>query len=130
MPIKFEDLGNEDSRLYTRDEYVVINKKYEHNRFEILKCITHEYRHAFQHFYAYLFNDNRALRWKELLASQVNSSNINSDCSNYINQELEIDAFAFTKFYLKVYEGIEVKNRIDGLDEVLDEYIEKCKRIM
>ena len=65
-----------------------------------------------------------------MLASQVNSSNINSDDSNYINQELEIDAFAFTKFYLKVYEGIEVKNRIDGLDEVLDEYIEKCKRIM
>lgn len=65
-----------------------------------------------------------------MLASQVNSSNINSDGSNYIDQEFEIDAFTFTKFYLKVYEGIEVKNRIDGLDEVLDEYIEKCKRIM
>ena len=27
-------------------------------------------------------------------------------------------------------EEIEVKNRIDGLDEVLEEYIAKCKRIM
>lgn len=67
LPIKFEDLGDEDSRLYTRDEYVGINKKYENNRLEILKCITHEYRHAFQHFYAYLFNDNRALRWKKIV---------------------------------------------------------------
>ena len=27
LPIKFEGLGDEDSRLYTRDEYVGINKK-------------------------------------------------------------------------------------------------------
>ena len=55
---------------------------------------------------------------------------MNDDGSNYINQELEIDAFAFTKFYLENYEDIEVINRIDGLDKYLDLYIKNNIRIM
>lgn len=30
LPIKFEDLGDEDSRLYTQEEYVGIKKKYKY----------------------------------------------------------------------------------------------------
>lgn len=55
---------------------------------------------------------------------------MNEDGSNYINQELEIDVFAFTKFYLKKYEHIDVKNKMDGLDIYLDEYIIKNISIM
>ena len=98
LPIKFKDLGDEDSRLYTRDVYVGINKKYKDNYEEIAKCIAHEYRHVFQIFYAELFHDERAARWKGLLRTQINSSTMNDEGSNYINQYLEIDAFAFNKF--------------------------------
>lgn len=28
LPIKFEDLGDEDSRLYTRDEFIINSKKF------------------------------------------------------------------------------------------------------
>ena len=31
LQIKFEDLGDEDSRFYTQEEYVGINKKYKDN---------------------------------------------------------------------------------------------------
>ena len=130
LPIKYEDLGDEDSRLYTQEEYVGINKKYKDNYEEIAKCIAHEYRHVFQIFYASLFQDERAARWKGLLSTQINSSTMNDDGSNYINQELEIDAFAFTKYYLESYEDIEVINRIDGLDKYLDLYIKNNIRIM
>lgn len=130
LPIKFEELGNEDSRLYTQEEYVGINKKYKDDYEELAKCIAHEYRHVFQIFYASLFQDGRATRWKGLLKTQINSSTMNDDGSNYINQELEIDAFASTKFYLENLEDIEVINRIDGLDKYLDLYIENNKRIM
>lgn len=55
---------------------------------------------------------------------------MSEDGSNYINQELEIDAFAFTKFYLKEYEHIDAQNKIEGLDEYLDAYIIKNSDIL
>ena len=123
LPIKFEELGEEDSRLYIKEEYVGINIKYKNNYLECAKCITHEYRHVFQLFYANLFDTKTAIRWKKLLATHINSLTISLDGSNYINQELEIDAFAFTRFYLNRYEHINVKNKMDDLDEYLDVYI-------
>ena len=130
LPIKFEDLGEEDSRLYIKEECVGINIKYKDNYLECAKSITHEYRHVFQIYYANLFNNELAFRWKKLLATQINSSTMNKDGSNYINQELEIDAFAFTKFYLKKYEHIDVKNKMDWLDDYLDAYIVNNINIM
>ena len=130
LPIKFEQLGAEDSRLYLKEEYVGINVKYKNDYLECAKSITHEYRHVFQIFYANLFNTETAIRWKKLLATHINSLNMNEDGSNYINQELEIDAFAFTKFYLKQYEHINVENKMNGIDEYLDAYIMKNISIM
>ncbi len=130
LPIKFEELGEEDSRLYIKEEYVGISIKYKNNYLECAKSITHEYRHVFQMFYANLFNTETAVRWKKLLVTQINSSTMNEDGSNYINQELEIDAFAFTKFYLREFEHINVENKMNGIDEYLDAYIMKNIMIM
>ena len=130
LSIKFEDLVEEDSRLYTQEEYVGINVKYKNDYLECAKAITHEYRHVFQIFYANLFDTETAIRWKQLLATHINSATMNENGANYINQELEIDAFAFTKFYLKQYEHIDVKNKMYGLDKYLDAYIIKNIKIM
>lgn len=86
--------------------------------------------HVFQIFYANLFKTELAIRWKKLLPNLVNSSTINANGDNYINQELEIDAFVFTKFYLKEYEHIDVQNKIEGLDKYLDLYIMKNRSIL
>lgn len=123
-------MGEEDSRLYLKEEYVGINIKYMNNYLECAKSITHEYRHVFQIFYANLFETDLAIKWKELLATHINSSTFSENGSNYINQELEIDAFAFTKFYLKKYEHIDVQNKIEGLDDYLYAYIIKNSDIM
>jgi len=37
----------DDSRLYIKEEYVAINKKFENDYVECAKAITHEYRHVF-----------------------------------------------------------------------------------
>ncbi len=113
----------DDSRLYIKEEYVSINIKFENDYVECAKAIAHEYRHIFQIFYANLFSDDRAKRWREELSTIVNTSNMDDEGSNYISQELELDAFAFTKNYLNEYESIKVKNKIDGYDEVTDKYI-------
>lgn len=122
LDIKFEEMID-DSRLYIKEEYVGINKKFESNYEECAKAIAHEYRHVFQFFYINLFPGDRSYRWRKEMSDAVNTSNINETGFNYINQEIELDAFAFTKFYLETFESIQVHNRITGLDSIIDKYI-------
>lgn len=129
LVIKFEDL-NDDSRLYIKENYVAINKKYENDYEECAKSIAHEYRHVFQIFYVNLFSNDRSIRWKKELQGVVNSSNMDSNGSNYIAQEIELDAFAFTKYYLEKYENMKVDNKIDKLDFYIQEYIRGSKDIL
>lgn len=129
LEIKFEQMID-DSRLYIKEEYVAINKKFENDYVECAKAITHEYRHVFQIFYANMFNDERAKRWRLEFSTLVNTSNMSKSGSNYIKQELEIDAFAFTKYYLENYEKIQVKNKIAKLDEYITKYIELTLNIL
>jgi len=63
LEINFEEMID-DSRLYIKEEYVAINKKFENDYVECAKAIAHEYRHVFQLFYANTLNDNRARRWR------------------------------------------------------------------
>lgn|SRR5690554_4887524 len=122
LDIKFEEMID-DSRLYIKEEYVAINKNFENDYVECTKAIAHEYRHAFQIFYANMFNDDRAKRWRIELSTFVNTSNMNNKGSNYISQELELDAFAFTKYYLEKFESISVMNKIYGFDTLIEKYI-------
>jgi len=129
LDIKFEDL-TDDSRLYIKENYVAINKKHENDYEECAKCIAHEYRHIFQLFYVNIFNDERSERWKKELQGAVNSSNMDNTGSNYISQEIELDAFAFTKYYLENFEGIQVVNKIDKLDQYILNYLKLAIEIM
>ena len=107
-----------------------INKKFENDYEECAKSIAHEYRHVFQIFYISLFDNDRSKRWKKELQGVINSSNMDSNASNYIAQEIELDAFAFTKYYLEEFENIEVVNKIDKLDVYILEYIKRSKDIL
>jgi len=129
LDIKLEDL-TDDSRLYIKENYVAINTKYENDYEECAKCIAHEYRHVFQLFYVNIFNDERSIRWEKELQGVINSSNMDSNGSNYIAQEIELAAFAFTKYYLEEFENIEVVNKIDKLDFYILEYIKRSKDIL
>ena len=129
LDIRFEDL-TDDSRLYLKENYVAINKKYENDYEECAKSIAHEYRHVFQIFYISLFNNDRSKRWKKELQGAINSSNIDSTGNNYITQEIELDAFAFTKYYLEKYENMKVTNKIGKLDFYILEYMKRSKDVI
>ena len=63
ITIKYEELLEDDSRLYIDDDpYIGINIKYINDYDECAKCVAHEMRHIFQIFYSQLFNDDRARR--------------------------------------------------------------------
>lgn len=124
ITIKYEELDEDDSRLYVDgNPYIGINNKYKNDYEESAKCVAHEMRHIFQIFYAQLFNDERAKRWMKELSHTINSSNLAE--GDYASQELELDAFAFTKFYLEAFEGIKVINKIPGYEEIIVKYIKK-----
>ncbi|MDD4157424.1 MAG: hypothetical protein PHY08_12735 [Candidatus Cloacimonetes bacterium] len=55
---------------------------------------------------------------------------MDSNGSNYIAQEIELDAFAFTKYYLEKYENMKVDNKIDKLDFYIQKYIRGSKDIV
>jgi len=57
LEIKFEEMID-DSRLYIKEEYVAINKKYENNYVECAKAIAHEYRHVFQFYYIHFSQES------------------------------------------------------------------------
>lgn len=123
LPVTFEDLGIDDSRLYLENEYIAINIKHKNNFLECAKCLTHENRHVFQVIYCNIYDNARSARWKQLLSTQINSTNLNGNYDKYLSQELEIDAFAFTRYYLKKFHNINVENKIKGFDFLLDNYI-------
>lgn len=109
LEIKFEKIID-DSRLYPKDGIIVINEKNKANYVECAKSLAHEYRHVFQIYYANLMNDELAKIWREELGTAKNSNNINinnaTEFTEYSLQMIEIDAEAFTVYYLNEYENI------------------------
>lgn len=70
-------------------------------------CIAHEYRHAFQIYWAELMDDNIAKIWRKEIITAKNSSNTimhdRKDLERYNLQAIEVDAEAFAIYYLRTY---------------------------
>lgn len=102
LEIKFDKIID-DSRLYPKKGFIVINEKYKANYIECAKSLAHEYRHVFQIYYANLMNDELAKIWRDELWTAKNSNNINinnaTEFTEYSLQMIEIDAEAFTVYY-------------------------------
>ena len=124
LEIKFEKIID-DSRLYPKEGLIVINEKYKDNYIECAKSLAHEYRHVFQIYYANLMNDELAKIWREELHSVVTSGD-----TGYEMQLLEIDAFAFTQYYLENVEGIKTEHPNTIYQEIIEKFIKKYKGIL
>lgn len=130
IPIEFVALDGEDSRLelkpttrilisdhtYIKDEYYAL-------------CIAHEYRHAFQIYWASFMNDKLAEIWREELQDAKNSENINpsnqEEYTRYKMQAIEIDAEAFAIYYLRKYENINISRKEAWMQNLIEVYIKK-----
>ena len=130
LEIKFDKIID-DSRLYPKESLIVINEKYKDNYIECAKSLAHEYRHVFQIYYANLMNDELAKIWREELGTAKNSNNIDlnnqGEYAKYKMQVIEIDAEAFTVYYLKEYENIEYKINNIFTKKLVELYTKKYK---
>ena len=125
VPILFEDLGEEDSRIYFKEQYIAISKRYSKDYEECIKCIAHEYRHLFQFYLVTLFKDDKtvigdlARLYKEDFDNQIGIDNY----QKYMMQVIEVDAYAFTKVYLKKYYSLDIKISNENYSKIVDEFI-------
>lgn len=117
----------EDSRIMFKEEYIILRKDIALNYVEALKAIAHEYRHFYQYT---CVKENRTN--EPLLEFYIDDFNkINKDGykplepDKYFSLIIELDAFAFQKYYLKKELGIETHHPDDVYDHLLDKFIEK-----
>lgn len=129
IPIEFDVLVVGESRLMIKPDFkILINKIYEDNYLECAKAIVHELRHLFQILWAALFEYDKAKIWKEELKNPINSGS--ADILDYATQNVELDAFAFTKHYLVKYEGMVINHPNVVYEELISKYIKENKRMM
>ena len=84
-------------------------------------------RHIFQIYYVNLMNDKLARIWKEELAQAKSSANIDvnsNEYNDYSLQAIELDAFAFSQFYLRRH-NIFFKYENKEFQRLVEEYIKK-----
>lgn len=125
LPIVFEEMA-EDSRIYFKEEYIGINNKFKDNYVECAKCVIHELRHIFQILYAKIFDDDRAKRFKYEFANAKELDVNNQESINeYSFQEIEIDAYAYTKWYMKKHLDIDIIHPSKDYEQIISLYMEK-----
>ena len=127
IPILVEEMM-EDSRLYIKEEYIAISKECVKNHIEALKAVSHEYRHYYQLQCIRKGIDTKLVNnWKEdfLNPVQVTDPNDVLSMTLYGLMTTEIDAFAFQKFALKKFLGIETNHPSDEYNIILEQYISK-----
>lgn len=136
LPIEFSCTIYDDSRLVLKpNPKIVINEKFTDSFFDLSKAIAHEYRHWFQLNWVSYMDDDLSNRWRKAFNNALSLENadiINSidDSTAYVMQDIEIDAFAFTKYYLEKYEGMIVVHPNTQYEDLIKKYIEINNRIM
>ena len=116
-PIVFEDI-EEDARLYFDKEYIAISTRHRRSFKQIILSIAHEYRHVFQREYIKTHDDEIAKIWRKEIEDIKNGVR-----DEYFSLLTEIDALAYTKYYLQTYRNMPVIIPNVELDTMVNIYI-------
>ncbi len=80
-------------------------------------------------------DDNLSKLWGKAFKNAISLENADilnniDDSTTYVLQEIEIDAFAFTKYYLEKYEGLTVIHPNVQYEDIIKLYITSNLHIM
>ena len=119
--IKLEDLGEDvKSKLYMHDEYISINKKYKKDDLMLMSIICYEYRKLYQ-VQERLANASSSLHNKSMEYKNWISENRIDKELRY--DQADLDANAFSRYYLKRFKNLDIKTEYSGYLENLDKFI-------
>jgi hypothetical protein len=132
IPVVVEDI-EEDSRFYFKELFIGISKRMLKDFNDAVKSFVPEVRHEFQILccitdkYDNKVNPKLLLQWMNEIPYILTPVNIQDENSmnKYYAMSLELDAHAFSKWYLKKYLGIETHFPNKDYDKIIDKYIEK-----
>ena len=135
LPIEFVELDGEDGRLELKPTPRILLSDHTYVKYEYYAlCVAHEYRHAFQIYWASMMDDKLAEVWKEELQDAKNSENIDADnqeeYTGYKLQAIEIDAEAFAIYYLRTFENINIRKKEEWFQNLIEAYIVKYQNRM
>lgn len=112
IPVITKDIP-EDSRLDLENKAIVISRKLILNKTEAVKCLVHEYRHLYQQVILQTAPEhplyNKWLKNLKNMKNTVVDINDPEEYTKYLLQPLELDAFAYTKYFFKKYLNQECK---------------------
>lgn len=127
IPVVTDNI-EEDSRYMIKDNYIIISNKIIHDQFQATKALVHEYAHYHQ----YCIVENNIphpllQQWKENLQNpyQPKDFNDSEQMTRYYLQPIEMDAFAFTKYYFKKYLNQSIQQLHPLFEEVFNKYLNK-----
>ncbi len=131
LPVVCEEELLEDSRLYIKDEYIALSPKMLENYTDAAKSLIHEMRHQYQIICCCDPNtkENPELvkKWDidlKSLNEPVNPYDQDS-VDKYYSLIIELDAHAFSKWYMLDKLGIETHHPLLEYDAIIDFYIER-----
>ena len=126
VPIVVEPIV-EDSRMYFQEEFIVLRKDIALNELEAKKAVCHEYRHYMQWLIVMNEEIDNPLYYEYLdgFLYMSKHGNKKDGSSDYYSLIIEIDAFAFQRYFLKEVLGIETHYPNEEYDKLLDKFINK-----
>ena len=126
VPIVVENIP-EDSRMNFQFECIILRKDTALNYLEGLKALAHEYRHWMQFLCVKNKDTSNKFIYEYAEGFMYMSKHGNSmdGTNDYYSLIIEIDAFAFQKYYLKEVLNIETHYPNEDYDKLLNEFIEK-----
>lgn len=126
VPIIVENI-REDSRMDFKLECIILRKDVALNYVESLKSIAHEYRHWMQFLCVKNQDTSNPLvyEYAEGFMYMAKHGNANDGTLDYYSLIIEIDAFAFQKYFLKEVLDIETHYPNEEYDKFLDKFIKK-----
>lgn len=127
IPVITDDIPIE-SCLDLKNKCIVISNKIIFNKEEAIKSLVHEYRHLYQYIVIQMHEDHPLHKsWSNNFNNVINWDTLNNDQADYekyVLQPLEIDSYAYTKYFFEHYLEMPINMFNGQLDDVLNEYIE------
>ena len=127
IPVLTDDI-EEDSRYMIQENYIIISNKIIHNQFQAIKALVHEYKHYHQ----FCIVENNIPHpllnlWLENFQNpyQPQDFNDSEQMTKYYLQPIELDAFAFTKYYFHKYLNLSIQQLHEDFEHIFDFYISK-----
>lgn len=116
IPVIFDHTIKCTALYHIELDAIIIHPKNINNKSRLLVSVLHEAEHAFQLFYANNFNTPKAKRWgKEL-------ENYTTNPKHYYNQEIELDAIAFSQVVMLEEFNIKVESPNKKLQNKVNKY--------